>query len=232
MTSEQKEYSLEITFTESTVTWAGYYKENSLPGNSAQATLFEGGEKNTKPIYICMSFEKGKGKLYVNKELVMNVSSLMPVMPDKIILDAIATEENSFVLVNQLKISSAISNIKKELKEKGKFITQGIYFEIGKAEIKDESYAVLKAIADVLKEEGALKINIVGFTDNSGKNKGNQIKLSQLRSESVKKYLVEKFAIDGTRIKTDGKGPENPIADNNTSAGRALNRRVEFIQQK
>ena len=65
-----------------------------------------------------------------------------------------------------------------------------------------------------------------GHTDNSGAEKFNK-KLSMQRAAEVKSYLVEN-GIDASRLKTVGQGELSPKASNNTSEGRALNRRVEF----
>jgi outer membrane protein OmpA-like peptidoglycan-associated protein len=70
------------------------------------------------------------------------------------------------------------------------------------------------------------KLEIIGYADSSGLEKKN-LKLSVARAESVKKYLVRKgIAID--RILARGQGSANPLGDNKTKTGRALNRRVEI----
>lgn len=67
---------------------------------------------------------------------------------------------------------------------------------------------------------------VVGHTDNTGSAAYNE-RLSLARAESVKKFLVDK-GIEPNRIYTEGKGFRQPIADNNTAAGRQQNRRVEI----
>jgi len=67
---------------------------------------------------------------------------------------------------------------------------------------------------------------VVGHTDSTG-NENLNMRLSLRRAKSVKSYLV-KQGVDAGRITTMGKGSANPIADNETKAGRALNRRVEI----
>jgi OOP family OmpA-OmpF porin len=66
----------------------------------------------------------------------------------------------------------------------------------------------------------------VGHTDAVGSDAYNQ-KLSVKRSDAVKAYLVSK-GIEKNRVYTEGKGEKQPVADNNTAAGRAKNRRVEI----
>jgi outer membrane protein OmpA-like peptidoglycan-associated protein len=70
----------------------------------------------------------------------------------------------------------------------------------------------------------------VGHTDADGDDKYN-FDLSKKRAESVKQNLVKEFGIAESRIKTDGKGEPDPVSNNNTSEGKAANRRVDFIRQ-
>jgi outer membrane protein OmpA-like peptidoglycan-associated protein len=104
---------------------------------------------------------------------------------------------------------------------------QGIKFESGNDIILASSKNILNQIAGVLKFNPKYLIEIRGFTDNVGKPETNK-KLSEKRAQAVKKYFVRK-GVEEARIKAVGYGIEFPIADNKTSKGRALNRRVEFI---
>ena len=105
-------------------------------------------------------------------------------------------------------------------------IASKIYFETGKADLKAESLAQLDALVQILnKYEGAILV-IEGHTDWVGTDEYNQ-DLSQRRTESVKKYLMSKGIME-SRIVAIGYGESKPIADNNTAAGRAKNRRVEL----
>jgi OmpA-OmpF porin, OOP family len=72
-------------------------------------------------------------------------------------------------------------------------------------------------------------VTIVGHTDSDGDEKAN-LDLSKRRAESVKQMLIKEFSIDAARMKTDGKGENQPSDVNTTSAGKANNRRVEFIK--
>lgn len=105
-------------------------------------------------------------------------------------------------------------------------VIQGIFFDTNKATIKPTSEPVLDNAAEVLTKYEQLKVEIVGHTDTRGKRERN-LTLSKDRAESVKAYLVSK-GVDASRIQTRGAGPDEPIAENNTRAGRAKNRRIEF----
>jgi uncharacterized repeat protein (TIGR01451 family)/MYXO-CTERM domain-containing protein len=104
------------------------------------------------------------------------------------------------------------------------------YFATGKATIQKRSFKMLDQIAAVLKVHVELLITIEGHTDDRGKDALN-LKLSQNRAESVRKYLVKK-GVDAARLSATGFGEERPIADNKTAKGRAQNRRVEFMASR
>ena len=110
---------------------------------------------------------------------------------------------------------------------KGGFTTTKILFDSGSDKIKNESFSYLDKIGKVLSEDKSIKLKIIGHTDSDGDTKAN-LSLSQKRAISVKKYFEDNFKINETSIQTDGKGENEPIADNKTSEGKAQNRRVEF----
>ena len=96
--------------------------------------------------------------------------------------------------------------------------------------IKGESYGALKEIAGVLMENAAVRITIVGHTDSDGDAALN-LDLSKKRAVSVKAALTREFSIDASRMDTDGKGATQPVDKNDNPAGKANNRRVEFIKK-
>jgi len=101
-----------------------------------------------------------------------------------------------------------------------------IFFEYAKAILQPTSFPELDRIADTMKENPNLVIEIQGHTDNVGSNESNQ-KLSQDRAEAVRKYLLSK-KIQTARITSVGYGETKPIATNDTEEGRAQNRRVQL----
>jgi len=103
----------------------------------------------------------------------------------------------------------------------------GILFDVGKAEIKANAQTNLQNLASSLGKNPETDILIIGHTDNSGDG-DNNIDLSVRRAAAVKSYLVSN-EVKPSRLKIDGRGSTEPIADNNTTAGRALNRRVEIV---
>jgi outer membrane protein OmpA-like peptidoglycan-associated protein len=137
-------------------------------------------------------------------------------------------EELGFYISN-LKVATGKPDTRHKLVEEGKFSTTGILFDFQSAVIKPESYGVIKEIAGVLKENGSIKVKVIGHTSSDGDDKAN-MELSQRRAAAVKDLLVKEFGIDETRLETEGKGETQPIADNKTKEGKTANRRVEFIK--
>ena len=101
-----------------------------------------------------------------------------------------------------------------------------ITYATGNAAINDNFYEVLNSVALVLKEYDKTIVAIAGHTDNVGSSSSNQ-SLSQQRAQSVASYLKTRGIVDA-RIDVIGFGETQPVADNNTAAGRELNRRVEL----
>jgi len=116
--------------------------------------------------------------------------------------------------------------IRREIIEKVNLAAKNIYFATGSDVLLKKSNASLDNVAQILKDNPSLKVDVEGHTDASGSAVKNQ-QLSELRTISVKIYLMSK-GIDGNRIARAGYGATKPIADNKTPAGRAQNRRVEL----
>jgi len=106
-----------------------------------------------------------------------------------------------------------------------------VQFDYDSARVKPKAKEVLQLVAGALSSDPELKVIIEGHTDARGEKRYN-LKLSQRRAEAVKKALVEWFRIDPARLRTKGYGESRPLASNDTSTGRALNRRVEIRKWK
>ncbi len=103
---------------------------------------------------------------------------------------------------------------------------KNVFFDFNKYTLKKESYPELHRLADFIKSNPKIKIEISGHTDNIGNKTYNQ-KLSQLRADAVKKYLIY-LGCPADNLIAKGYGEAKPIAPNNTEKGKAKNRRVEF----
>jgi outer membrane protein OmpA-like peptidoglycan-associated protein len=106
----------------------------------------------------------------------------------------------------------------------------GIFFDTGKAELKPESNAALSEIAALLKADPALKVFVVGHTDNVATLDVNT-RLSQSRADAVVQALTAQHGIAAARMTARGVGPLAPVVSNDSEDGRARNRRVELVKQ-
>ncbi len=116
--------------------------------------------------------------------------------------------------------------VKKEDKKRLDFATRNIQFRTGKTELVGSSFKILDGIVKILQRYPDYKLLIHGHTDNVGEPERNLV-LSQGRAQACYDYLVSK-GIQPERMKAEGFGDTRPIASNQRSASRALNRRVEF----
>jgi outer membrane protein OmpA-like peptidoglycan-associated protein len=107
-------------------------------------------------------------------------------------------------------------------------INQKIHFEFNRAVIRPESFGILDRVVQVLVAYPNITLEIQGHTDSQGADDYN-LRLSDQRAQSVRVYL-EEHGVPGTRLTSRGYGETRPIESNRTSAGRAANRRVEFIR--
>ena len=126
-----------------------------------------------------------------------------------------------------VKSNKGCPEIKKEIRTLFQKALRGIQFESGKDLIRTKSFPILNDIAKVLLDNPTYLIEVRGHTDNVGKPEMNQ-DLSERRALAVKNYLIGK-GVPEKRMTSNGFGDTLPVATNKTSAGRALNRRVEFI---
>jgi len=106
----------------------------------------------------------------------------------------------------------------------GQAVALNLFFDYDKSDLKSESLPELRTVAEVASKNN-YKINLKGYTDNAGIPAYNQT-LSQQRAEAARQSLIE-MGIKPERITASGLGENNPIATNDTDAGRAKNRRVE-----
>ena len=137
--------------------------------------------------------------------------------------------ENDAYYVSNIRLAVGAPDTRNKLITEGKFVTNGILFDPNSDKIKPESAGTLKDIANVLTENAAVRVRIIGHTDADGDNAAN-LTLSKRRAVAVKAALSTTFGIDASRIETDGKGETQPAGPNTTAEGKANNRRVEFVK--
>jgi outer membrane protein OmpA-like peptidoglycan-associated protein len=137
------------------------------------------------------------------------------------------------VIIEETELQTDLINIEsvmQDIKSKGKAAIYGIHFDVDSAKIKEDSKPTIEKIAELLKENPDLKLNLVGHTDSTGDLDYN-IDLSERRAESLVEVLVNDYNIDKKRLDSFGVGPLAPEATNETEDGRAKNRRVELVKK-
>ncbi len=132
------------------------------------------------------------------------------------------------VQVGDMQQEVTAGNLMQELEKKGR-VAIYIHFATDSAELDGKSAPVIAEIVSLLRENPALKVNIEGHTDSSG-DADNNLKLSAQRAAAVMDALVD-AGIAKPRLTAQGFGASRPVADNDSEAGRAKNRRVELVKQ-
>jgi outer membrane protein OmpA-like peptidoglycan-associated protein len=127
-------------------------------------------------------------------------------------------------------VTVAAKEMATNISRDGKQVIYGILFDFDKADVKPESKAQLDEMAALMKADPAMKVYIVGHTDNQGAVDHN-LSLSQRRAEAVVRALSTQYGIPAARMVARGMGPFGPVATNDTEDGRAKNRRVEIVKQ-
>ena len=140
--------------------------------------------------------------------------------------DNVADKEDKCPDVAGIIANKGCPEVKEEVKKVLATALQGIQFETGKDIIRSSSFPILNKVVKVLNEHPEYKLSIEGHTDNQG-DAARNMDLSDRRANSVMKYLISK-KIDAGRLRAQGFGETVPVETNDTDAGRAKNRRVEF----
>ena len=140
--------------------------------------------------------------------------------------DGVYDYEDQCPTIAGVKENLGCPEIKREIRNLLKKAMSGIQFENAKATIKPNSYKILNDIAKIFIDNPTYIVEVQGHTDNVGKYDYN-IDLSERRAQAVRTYLINQ-GVPAERLSAHGYGPDRPIDDNKTKAGRAKNRRVEF----
>ena len=235
LNSENDRHNSCIWFSQDRMTW-DIQKPNSddnVNGNSSLEDVMELNDWN----HFALSFNKRALKVYVNGKRIINI-------PNAKAMDWFSVEtefwEDHVDYITNIRLAKggvelydrneqSMTAVEKAIAETGKFVTNNILFETGKATLKPESMAEIQKVADYMKKNPTARFEVQGHTDNQGSDKIND-PLSQQRAEAVVKAL-EQLGCDPFNMRAVGKGSHEPVADNNSEAGRAKNRRVEFIKK-
>ena len=210
---------------------------NKMDGEPGRQTINRYLKKNEWN-HIAISFNKRAFKMYLNYQRIVNIPNM--IQPRSWWMDGSSDSDKGIFVTNVVMAKGAVdlyersttdyaSAVEKAIAETGKFVTNNILFETGKATLKPESMEEIQKVADYMKKNPNARFEVQGHTDNQGSDKVND-PLSQQRAEAVVKALEEK-GVDPFNLRAVGKGAHEPVADNKTDEGRAKNRRVEFIKK-
>ncbi len=125
-------------------------------------------------------------------------------------------------------LQQQLKDLQAQQTPRGTVVTLGdVLFDTGKAQLKPGARRSLERVATALKSSPQRRVTVEGFTDSTGSEETN-LELSQRRAEAVERALVQ-MGIGTDRIEARGYGEEYPVADNDSAAGRQMNRRVEIV---
>jgi len=173
--------------------------------------------------------QKGRLRVYVNEDKLVDAPRFFAESKPYHLAFSRRFFDDSELLMTNIRYAIAGEDTRSKLISEGKFVTNGILFDVNSDNIKPESGAVLKEIASTLQENPTVKVKIIGHTDSDGDANAN-LALSKKRALAVKNSLINFYGINGNRMETDGKGESQPVQSNNTTSGKSQNRRVEFIK--
>lgn len=204
---------------------------NNINGQFVAEAFTDKGEGRFAKISIWR--QKQRVRVYVNENKVLDLSSALPkgMMVNTFAWSVYSYSNAGKYFVGNIRIAKGMPDNRKSFLQSGKYVTTGILFNTNSAEIKPESYGILKEIAGNISANPGIKLTITGHTDSDGDETYNK-ELSKQRAESVKKSLTKDFNVSGDMLSTDGKGASEPVAPNDTPQNKAKNRRVEFIVVK
>ena len=218
-----------------------FFFTNTLTGDEREVDATFKVKKNAWN-HVALSFNKRALKAYINDYRIANIpnaksgtfvflSSISRYLGNGI-QNKKGTQFKNFRIAQgavALYDQNTTDAVAKAMVETGKFVTNNILFETGKATLKPESMADIKMVGEYMLKNKNVRFEVQGHCDNQGSDKVND-PLSQKRAEAIVAELV-KMGVDEFNLKATGKGSHEPVADNGTEEGRAKNRRVEFIKR-
>lgn len=196
------------------------------------------GDNHEQPSQVHFSVwrQKNRLRIYINEQKIIDIpKAFNPELTYNMLrfgaeyMNFSSADEDDEFMVSNVRYAVGAPDTRSKLITEGKLVSRGILFDVNSDKLKAESYGALKEVAQALKDNPGVRVKIVGHTDSDGDDTVN-LELSKKRAASVKLALTSEFGIDASRMETDGMGETQPTDPNTTSAGKANNRRVEFIK--
>ncbi len=230
--AELKASGFDILFQEKSMALGRYfseaagYKEIKWPPNIPAFTL----NGNTQHYLAAQKPKNGAVERYVVIYAVENnywAADLKDVKKGQVLVQVDVIDAK---LMESKMVTVTAEEMAAKVAQKGGVALYGINFDFNKADIKPESETTLSEIAKLLSKNPALKLLVVGHTDNVGGFEFNR-ELSQRRANAVFEALVKRHRIDAKRLMPVGVSFACPVVSNRTEDGRVKNRRVELVEQ-
>lgn len=177
--------------------------------------------------HISISFNIRAFKVYYGEKRTSNIPNLK-FDPTGISITSGQCHAGNQAMIKNIRIAEGSTDLYERIVTDGKFVTNGIKFDVNKATLRPESMGVINQVIKLMGEHPEISFSVEGHTDSDGEDAFNQ-SLSEQRALTVANKLVE-MGIDQNRLTTKGHGESMPIADNATPEGKANNRRVEFVK--
>lgn len=194
------------------------YRFNSVmnPGARYNGLIYDGQQR-----YLAARLARPEGDAYVS----LYVTSFEPENRTFIKLDVVEVKgmEERMTVVGASEMEQALA-------KDGKIAIYGIFFDFDSATIQAESREQIDQLGQLLRDNAALQVLIVGHTDGKGAFDYN-LSLSQRRAQAVVDALMRDHGIAASRLTPAGAGMVSPVASNRTEEGRAQNRRVEIVER-
>jgi OmpA-OmpF porin, OOP family len=188
---------------------------------------------NGVPVHVAVLRQRQSVRVYFNENKVWDVprALLATAKYNTILFFVPNVDAGSEFYISNIRLAIGAPDTRNKLLTEGRWTTHGILFDVNSDRVKAESYGAIQEISTVLSDTADLKVQIVGHTDSDGEAAAN-LDLSRRRAASVRDVLITQFKIDGARLTTEGKGEMVPVDKTETPAGKANNRRVEFVRVK
>lgn len=186
-------------------------------------------EKFNTITHFTIVVNKTRLRVYIDNEKAIDLPSFLSNNFGNYIqfyLKGTDPKEKHIVAISNVKITEEGEDIRSMLL-KGGFSTTKILFDSGSDKLKKESYEFLDKMAKVLQDDTSIRLNIIGHTDSDGDAVKNMT-LSKSRAAAVMNYFIDSKGLNKSRFMYQGRGENEPVANNTSTEGKAQNRRVEF----
>ncbi len=183
-----------------------------------------------RPTPVRLMVDGDHVKVYAAGRRVANVPNAVVRRSDRLrFQDVYMSRPDNPIFIGSIRVDAGGRDLYDELAREGSVTLRGILFDTNSDRIRPESRSALEEIGRMLREHPDLRLSIEGHTDSEGAEEHNR-DLSQRRANSVRRWLLEEFGVDGDRLRAVGMGESAPVASNDSEAGRQENRRVELVR--